>query len=84
MTTKSGSRKVTSHGRKGVNMATHSQRKFGTRKAILPRTTAKKLTGDGSYNYGFSLRKRNKNLSAKTSTRLRKAGTHKKARGCKK
>jgi len=69
-----GSRKITAGSRKSVNTASRSQRKWGNPKSLPPRITAKKLTGDGSFNAGFP---KNKNA---TITRLRKPGVHRKAK----
>lgn len=72
-----GARKITAGSRKSTNTPGTMQRKFGIRKAILPRTTAKKLTGDGSFNYGFSKNKVTKSGAKANATRIRKPGVHK-------
>lgn len=74
-----GARKVTAGSRKSQNTATYSQRKYGNPKSKLPRTTAKKLTGDGSFNYGFSKNRKIKTSSGRLpqpAKRIRKAGKH--------
>lgn len=43
MTSRSGSRKVTVKGRKGINEPTKMQRTFGTKKNVVPRAAVKKL-----------------------------------------
>lgn len=72
-----GSRKITAGSRKTVNTAGKMQRKFGTRKSIVPRATAKKLTGDGSFNYGFNKNRLTKSGATANAKRIRKPGKRK-------